>query len=229
MARSRPRRTRWSVLRGSLGAGALLGLLGVLFALLQGLRGSDLSWSADLNAATEMPRELLVPAAGNDATYGGQVDVTVAHPDRALSFLAVLPDLLLSLTIAYVCLVLFVLVLRIQEGRAFVGNGPGLLRSVAAVIAIAGIAVPVAHAWANTEILRQSGRLGSALGGGPAEGGWDLNAPLVWLVAAGLVLAVSHVGRGTAAGPRQRRPRLMPVDEPHRVHCRLDVLLEGAR
>lgn len=199
MTRSFPQRLHWLVLRGCLGLGALIGLAGIPLLLVQGLRGGALSWSVDLRAVTEMPRQLFVPSPGTSATYPGQVNLLLTHPDRPLSFLAVLPDLLLDMAMAYVCFVLLLLVLRIQEGRTFAGNGPRLLRGVAAVVALAGMLVPVTRAWADDRILRHAGRLGQALGGGPAEGGWDVNVSLIWLIVAAVVLAVA---RAWAEGQR---------------------------
>ena len=188
-------RLHWIVLRGVLLLLMTGGLLGVPLILFQALHSDNLSWSADLGVSTGLPHGFFVPAHGASATYRGEAAIWIPDPDRKLLVLSVLPDVLLSAAMAFVAFVLLLLVLRIQEGRTFAGNGALLLRSAAIVIAVAAVLIPLARSWAAREILERAGHLGPRLGGGPVHTHWDVNGMVVWLLVAMLVLAVSRAYR----------------------------------
>lgn len=188
-------RLHWIVLRGVLLLLVAGGLLGIPLMLFQAVHSYELSWTVDLGTVTELPRGLFVPAHDASANYLGQADIGIIEPDARLSVLSVLPDVLLAAAMAYVAFVLLLLVLRIQEGRTFAGNGARLLRSAAIVIATAAVLIPLARIWADREILASAGHLGPRLGGGPAQARWDLNGMFIWLLVALLVLAVSRAYR----------------------------------
>lgn len=188
-------RLHWIVLRGVLLLLVTWGLLGVPWMLFQALHSYELSWSGDLAFSTDLPHGLFVPVHGASATYGGDAGIGITDPTARLSVLSVLPDLLLSAAMAYVAFVLLLLVLRIQEGRTFAGNGARLLQSSAIVIAVAAVVIPMARMWADREILASAGHFGPRLGGGQAHASWDPNGMFVWLLVALLVLAVSRAYR----------------------------------
>ncbi|MCW2842176.1 MAG: hypothetical protein JWN22_92 [Nocardioides sp.] len=196
MARHLPDRLHWIVLRGFLLLLAVGGFVGVPLQLVRAWRSETLAWSGDAGVGAALPAGLFTPAPGAQATYDGHLLVSLQDPGLRLSLLSVLPDALLGAAVAIVASVLLVLVLRLQEGRPFAGNGVVLLRVAAATIAMAGVAVPLARTWANREILDRAGRLGPRLGGGPADTHYDfVNVALGWICVALLVLAVARAYR----------------------------------
>jgi hypothetical protein len=142
------------VLRGFLTLGLLGGLFSSLMGPIRAARDEMLFWTGSVGYATGFPEDEQVrPQNGASFTWDGDLDVRLDEPDTGLKLLAALPDSLAALAIAVVCMLLLLVVLDTHHGHPFLSHNAQRLRAVAFVIFIAAVLIPLAHAWANQEIM----------------------------------------------------------------------------
>jgi hypothetical protein len=179
------------LLRGFLRLLVLVTPLFLVFALIDAFGERRVTWLDTTFSAGDgaPPDGLDVPRPGTDLQVEGHVRYVVDNAPGWLWSLWMMPGLMLAVAMSAVALLLLRMMSETYAGRPFSDVGVRRLRRVAAVIALAGVAVPLtqsvaAHAVAARVVPHQApGWLDN----------WDLlGTTIPWLVVALLVLAIAE-------------------------------------
>lgn len=181
------------LLRGALFLGAVGGAFGTVSIPILAARADRLFWDGSMGYATQFPEDGDIrPESGASFTWDGQLLVTLDDPSTRLKLFSALPDVLVALSTGLVCALLLLILMDTHLGRPFLSQNVLRLRAVAAVIFAAAVLVPLAHAWANREVMT------AAVAADPDFSGlftYDSGTTLVWSFVALLVLAVAEAFR----------------------------------
>ena len=181
-------------LRGFLTLGLLGGLFSSVMGPIRATRDEMLFWTGSVGYATQFPEDERVrPRDVASFTWDGDLDVSLDEADIGLKLLAALPGSLAALAIAVVCMLLLLVVLDTHHGQPFLSDNARRLRGVAFVIFFAAVLIPLAHAWANQEIMtaavQPEGREFSGLFD------FELGTTVQWSLVGLFVLTIAEVFR----------------------------------
>lgn len=182
------------ILRGVLLLGAFGGAFSTVSMPILAARDDMLFWNGSVGYATQFPEdEYIRPEGGAFFTWDGQLRVSIDDASTRLKLLSALPDVLVALATGLVCVLLLLILMDTHSGRPFQSHNVRRLRGVAAVIFAAAVLVPLAHAWANHEVM--SAALADNEMGISGLFDYDSGTTLAWSFVALLVLAVAEAFR----------------------------------
>ncbi|GAW47837.1 MULTISPECIES: DUF2975 domain-containing protein [unclassified Nocardioides] len=176
-------RTQRVLLRGALRCMVLFGLLVVFLQIANAVGDGVLSRSIDVADGDRVglrQRGVYV--------YESAVRVDLDHASTQLWVESLLPTVLLALAVAAIGFMLLRVFHETDAGQPFFDSSARRLRVVSAVIAVAAIVVPLAAAFADSEVLAVAQpRL--------ETGGPDVAAVALWLVIALVVRVIAEAFR----------------------------------
>lgn len=127
----------------------------IVLPVLDWAAGRPLAWSGTVAASTHFDSGAPL-AAGTRLHWDGHAGVTLADPSPGLWLATLVPAGLSTAAICFVLLMTWQLLGRLQAGTPFVAASVTALRSIAFVVLVASIVVPLASSAVNTAVMAQA-------------------------------------------------------------------------